>query len=80
MAGRGFDLNCGGMAVVAGIELCLEEQVSVEFTPPRAEQPLRIRASVRNRNDYTYGVAFIREDVANYSNVQRLEAILKSLD
>lgn len=77
--GRGRELGCGGMAVFAGIELPIDEQVAVEFTPPYSGQLIRIRAFIRNRNGYTYGLEFITENNADYRNVGRLEVILKTL-
>lgn len=75
--GRGRELCCGGMAVFAGIEVCLNEQVEVEFTPPYAGQPIRVRGFVRNRTGYRYGIEFITEDDADYNNVGQIETILK---
>lgn len=66
------------MAVFAGVELSVDEQVAVEFTPPYSE-PIRARAFVRSRNGYTYGIEFITEDDTDYRNVRQLEAILTSL-
>ena len=77
--GRGRELGCGGMAVFAGIELSLNEQVEVEFTPPYSGEPLRVRAHVRNRNGYTYGVEFVTENDRDYKNVGQLESVLKTL-
>ena len=77
--GRGRELGCGGMAVFAGIELSIDEQVAVEFTPPYAGQPIRIRAFVANRNGYTYGIKFITENDEDYEKVEQLEATLKAL-
>jgi hypothetical protein len=77
--GRGRELNHGGIAVFAGVEVSIDEQVAVEFTPPYAGQPIRARGFVRNRNGYTYGIEFITENDADYRNVGQLEAILKTL-
>jgi hypothetical protein len=77
--GRGKELNRGGIAVFAGMELSLNEQVAVEFTPPYAGQPVRARGFVRNRSGYTYGIEFITENDADYKNVGQLESILKNL-
>ena len=77
--GRGRELGRGGMAVLAGIELPLNEQVAVEFTLPYSGQPVRVRGFVRNRNGYTYGIEFITENDADYMNVWQLESILKNL-
>jgi hypothetical protein len=77
--GRGSELNCGGMTVFAGMELSMEAQVSVEFTPPYSGQPIRVRCFVRNRNGYTYGMEFITESDTDYESVGQIEAILKGL-
>ena len=76
--GRGRKLGCGGMAVFAGIEMSLNEQVAVEFTPPYSGQPIRVRGFVRNRSGYTYGMEFITENDADYKNAGQLEAILRN--
>ena len=77
--GRGRELNHGGMVVFAGVELSVGEQVAVDFTPPYAGQPIRVRSFVRNRNGYAYGLEFITENDADYSNVGQLESILRTL-
>jgi PilZ domain len=77
--GVGRELSCGGMSVFAGIELPNGEQVAVEFTPPDSEHPVRVRGFVCNRSGYTYGIKFITENDADYSNVGQLEVALKSL-
>lgn len=77
--GRGRELNRGGMAVYAGVEVFIDEQVAVEFTPPYAGQPVRVRGFVRNRSGYTYGIEFITENDADYKNVGQLESILRNL-
>jgi hypothetical protein len=77
--GRGRELGRGGMAVFAGIEVSIDEQVEVEFTPPYAGQPIRVRGFVRNRNGYTYGIEFIADNDMDYKNVGQLEVILKAM-
>lgn len=77
--GRGRELGRGGMEVFAGIEISTDEQVAVEFTPPYSGQPIRVRAFVRNRSGYTYGIEFIADNDADYKNVGQLEAILKGM-
>lgn len=77
--GRGRNLGRGGMAAFAGIEVSVDEQVEVEFTPPYAGQPIRVRGFVRNRNGYTYGIEFIADNDVDYQNVGQLEVILKAM-
>ncbi len=78
--GRGRELNVGGMAVIADIELTIDEQVAIEFMPCDVGQPIRVRGSVRNRNGYSYGIEFITENDNDFRNMGQLESILKTLD
>jgi hypothetical protein len=57
--GRGSQLNCGGMAVFAPVELAIGAEIYVEFTPPYSSQPLTMTGVVRNCHRYSYGVEFI---------------------
>jgi PilZ domain-containing protein len=47
--GRGTDLNEGGIAVFAGAELGIGEEVEISFTPPYHGEPLLARTIIRNR-------------------------------
>ena len=58
VSGRGMELNEGGMALFAGVELKTGQRVEIEFTPPYG-QPLRVRSTVRNRSGYNYGTEFL---------------------
>jgi len=64
------------MAVLVDGELAMAEQVAVQFTLPRSEQAISIRAFVRNRTGSCYGIEFISENDADYYNVGQLEAAL----
>jgi hypothetical protein len=77
--GRGNELNEGGMAVFGGLELRLEEVVSIEFTPPYSGQPIRVRARVVSRQGYNYGVAFLLETEDDLDNVGQLRALLGAM-
>jgi len=77
--GRGSELNNGGMAVFAGTELAVGDQVLVEFTPPYTGQPIRVRCFVKNRSGYRYGVEFITENDDDYESANRIETVLKSM-
>jgi hypothetical protein len=56
---RGRDMSQGGMAIFAGAELRIGDIVEVEFTPTCSSQPLRVKAEVRNRSGYCYGIQFL---------------------
>lgn len=77
--GRGSDLNRGGMAVSAGIDLCTCEQVTLEFTPAGSGQTLRLKCAVRNRRGRIYGMEFLVEHDDDFHNIRQLDVILGRL-
>ncbi len=77
--GRGNELNEGGMAIFAGMELTVDEEVAVEFTPPYSGDPIRVRAVVRNRSGYTYGVEFIADSHEDRAAVAQIRSVLRGL-
>jgi hypothetical protein len=74
--GRGHELSEGGMALTAGLELSAEDQIMVEFTPPYSGLPIRVKATVRNREGYRYGIEFLRGDTEEAGQVDRLRMML----
>ena len=64
--GRGRSLSEGGMAMFAGTELKLGDQVAVEFTPPYSALPVRVGARICSRTGYCYGLEFQAETVAQH--------------
>lgn len=77
--GRGNELNEGGMAVFAGVELKVGDEVAVEFTPPYSGLPIRVRCTVRNRQGYNYGVAFLLENHTDIQQVDDIRSVLRGL-
>lgn len=77
--GRGNELNEGGMAVFAGVELGVQEEIAVEFTPPYSGQPIRVRAVVRDRQGYSYGVEFLTQNIDDHQNVDQIRTVLRGL-
>ncbi len=77
--GRGNELNEGGMAVFAGIELAVDEEVALEFTPPYSGQPIRVRCLVRDRKGYCYGLEFLTVTVDDHQSVTQIRNVLRGL-
>jgi hypothetical protein len=77
--GRGTELNEGGMAVFAGLELKPGDPVEVEFTPPYSGQPIRVRCIVRNRKGYSYGVEFLTLTAEDAERVQMIRQTLQAM-
>src|ERR1039458_108092 len=81
--GRGMEMSEGGMCLMCqlmGVELGLGDEIEVEFTPPYSGNPIRVRSEVRNRNGYSYGVAFVPEGKKERTEVARLRQILKTFE
>ncbi len=77
--GRGTELNGGGLALFAGIELALGAIISIEFTPPYSGEPIRARCAVRDRNGSVYGLEFIAELPEDGGRIDQIRAALKAM-
>src|SRR5215469_6195038 len=75
---RGRDMSDGGLAVFAGVELRVGDIVEIEFTPAYSGQPMRVKAEVRNRRGYSYGIEFLSDTTAEQSQAARLRELLIS--
>ena len=67
------------MTVFAGIELAINDQIRVIFTPPNGGEPMTFQCVVRDRNGYTYGVEFI-PDENQCEQVSRMQRILDAME
>ena len=70
------DISDDGVAIFAGVELAIDSEVQVEFAPPFGKGPLRVRAIVRNRRAYVYGLEFLPRDGEEEQTLQLLKAML----
>lgn len=77
--GRGTDLNEGGIAVFAGTELGVGEEVEISFTPPYQGEPMVARTIIRNRRGYTYGMEFVGESQDDLERIARIRDVLTAL-
>lgn len=75
---RGRDMSEGGMAVFAGVELRIGDIIEIEFTPAYSGQPLRVKAEVRNRRGYSYGIEFLTDTNTEQTQAARLRELLIS--
>ncbi len=57
--GRVSNLSRGGLAAFLPVELVVGEQIELDLTLPYATQPLKVRAIVRNRRSFAYGLEFV---------------------
>lgn len=77
--GRATELNGGGLRLFALRELRVGEELAIEFIPPHADRPVRVRGCIRNRNGYGYGVEFITENDSDQYNVGQLKSTLQAM-
>jgi hypothetical protein len=73
------DVSDEGVAVFAGVELAIDSEVQIEYTPPFNRGPLRVRAVVRNRRVYIYGLEFLPRDGDEEQILLTLKAMLLSI-
>ena len=79
VSGRGTELNEGGMALFAGVELNVGQRVAIEFTPPYNGQPLRVRSTIRNRNGYNYGTEFLLVNREDKLQAEQIRHVLQAM-
>jgi PilZ domain len=77
MSGRGNDMSEGGVLVFAGMELKTGDEVLIEFTPPFAEGPVRVRGLVRHRRGYNYGIEFALETKEEQDQTEKFRGMLR---
>jgi hypothetical protein len=67
-----------GGAVFAAVELAIDSEVQIEYTPSFNRGPVRVRAVVRNRRGYVYGLEFLPRDGVEEQILLTLKAMLLS--
>jgi hypothetical protein len=70
------DISDDGVAIFAGVELAIDSEVQVEVTPPFGQGPMRVRAIVRNRRGYVYGLEFLPRDQEEEQTLTKLKGML----
>lgn len=70
------DVSQDGVAIFAGTELNVDSEIQLEFTPPFNSRSLRVRAVVRNRRGYVYGLEFLPRDSEEEETLLKLTAVL----
>ena len=75
--GCGNDLSEGGMLVFAGLQLPVGREVEVEFQLPQSREPMRLPATIRDRDRYFYGLEFTAPSPEQQSQIARLRQALR---
>ena len=69
---RASDLSEGGLALFIPADLVVGDTVELEFKLPQSRLPLRIKAAVRRRDNFRYGIEFITLSGAQRDDIKRL--------
>jgi len=76
----GTEMNEGGMALYAGIELSVGDQLQLEFELQSWDHPIAVRGVICNRpgDGYYYGVAFLPVSAEERGSLVLLRQMLRS--
>ena len=77
VSARGNDVSENGLAVFAGLEMNVGDNLFIEFTPPYSSKPVRVPATVRNRRGYKYGIEFEAESDQEKKLVEQFRMLLQ---
>ena len=76
---RGSSLNEGGIAISADVKLAMGDPVTVEFTPPYANLPIKLSAMVRNYDGEVYGLEFVAHSAEQQEEIALLRLFVQGL-
>ena len=74
--GRGHDISSGGMALYTPIELELDQEVQLSFLLPYSRVQFGVKAFVRNRDGFRYGIEFTNLSENESAEIERITNIL----
>lgn len=74
--GRGHDLSCSGMALYTPVELEADQEIQLSFVLPYSRVQFGVRAFVRNRDGFRYGIEFTRLSRQESAEIERVTNIL----
>ncbi len=74
--GRGNDLSRGGVSAFLPVELVVGQQIELDLALPYSSHPLKLRAVVRNRRSFTYGLEFRQLSAFQRATIERTCAAL----
>jgi hypothetical protein len=74
---RALDIGPNGIAVNSPLHLPVDAAVELDITLPGSRVPLRVKAMIRNRKGFRYGVEFLsitdsqRKDIAKFGTARK---------
>jgi c-di-GMP-binding flagellar brake protein YcgR len=70
--GRGHDIGTGGMAIYVPLDIDVGSSINLSFQLPCSRMVLGVRALVRNRDGFRYGVEFADLTPTEAEEIQRI--------
>ncbi len=74
--GRTQDLSSAGMSFYTPLDLALGSEVRLAFTLPMSRFHFGLKAIVRNREGFRYGVEFVALASAERAEIERITGLL----
>jgi hypothetical protein len=74
--GRGHDISTSGMALYTPIELERNQEIQLSFVLPYSRVQFGIKAFVRNRDGFRYGIEFANLSEKELEEIERITKIL----
>ena len=74
--GRSHDVSCKGMSLYFATELEVGDSIRVRFTLPNSRLALDLKAVIRNRVGFRYGIQFSEATAAELDEIARVAGIL----
>jgi hypothetical protein len=74
--GRSHDVSCKGMSIYFATELEVGAPIRIKFTLPNSRVALDLKAVIKNRVGFRYGVQFSETTAAELDEIARVTGIL----
>ena len=74
--GRSHDVSCKGMSLYIAIELEVGSPIRVKFTLPNSRLAFDLKAIIKNRVGFRYGIQFSEATAAELDEITRVAGIL----
>ena len=79
MLGHGRDVSQGGMAVYVPVEFETGDTATLELLLPGSAEPMLLRAEIKNRVGFKYGVEFINPTATQQEEILRNLRLLQKI-
>lgn len=70
-SGRATDISELGIGIHIAVQVEVGHLVTLEFVPPHCMRPIQLRAIIRNRNGFRYGLEFLHPTLEQKQQIAR---------